>query len=277
VTSLPSHEILDDRTVIASRPRLGMCSVTMRDHDAAAVIDSVSRAGLESIEWGSDVHVPAGDVEVARRIGDATREAGLEVCSYGSYVGFPWQRGAPEKFRDVLASARALGAPRVRIWAGPEASADASVDARAQATADIRAITRAAEQEDIEVALEFHLGTLTDTAESTLELLRDLGFAASTYWQPRVGVGDEDALGDLDALSPYISTIHAFSWGSRFDRHLLDSRESLWRAVLDRAVALPRVTDVLIEFLPQDDIALLVGEARALRDWAESAAGDASS
>jgi 3-dehydroshikimate dehydratase len=269
VSSLPSTD--------AHEPRIGMCSVTLRAEAPGAVIERAVAAGLDSIEWGSDVHLPAGDLDLAEAMGRRTREAGLTVCSYGSYVGFPWARGVPERFDAVLETAQALGAPRIRVWAGPHGSEAADVDARTRATDDLREMVALAAAAGVEVAVEFHGGTLADTAASTRQLLTDLGGAASTYWQPRVGATDDEALGDLAALASDVSTVHVFSWGSSYDRHPLAWRRDLWTRALPRIASSPRITDLLLEFLPADDADLLPTEAAELRTWLADARTGATS
>jgi hypothetical protein len=83
----------------------GLCSVTFRRLDPAAIVALTQQAGLGAIEWGGDIHVPPGDEKMARVVGRMTLDAGLRLPSYGSYyrVG-----QAPESFADVLASAVAL-------------------------------------------------------------------------------------------------------------------------------------------------------------------------
>jgi 3-dehydroshikimate dehydratase len=66
-------------------------------------------------EWGGDVHVPAGDLSAAREARAASRERGIRVASYGPY--FCAGSHGPLAFAPVLASAAALGAARIRIWA----------------------------------------------------------------------------------------------------------------------------------------------------------------
>lgn len=256
----------------AGTPRVGLCSVTLRSHTPQAVIAAASHAGLQSIEWGSDVHVPVGNLSMARSVGDLTRSSGLEIASYGSYFRFPWQRGLPEEAPQIIETAAALGAPRVRVWAGPTASTDAS----AQDIEDtVQALDRFAElglERGVETALEFHMGTLTDTAESTLKTLEALRERnVSTYWQPRLGASDEEALADLEKLIGRVSTVHVFSWQPDRERLLLKERSGLWQHAIARTMAEPQVTDLLIEFLPRDDINLLQSESAQIRAWVQAA------
>ena len=61
-----------------------MTSVTFRKKSAEEVIKITTEAGLEGIEWGGDIHVPAGEFIKAKEIAKKTRDAGLKVLSYGS-------------------------------------------------------------------------------------------------------------------------------------------------------------------------------------------------
>ncbi|MDJ0458624.1 TIM barrel protein [Arthrobacter sp. NQ7] len=254
-----------------SRPRVGLCSVTLRGHKPQEVIELAAQAGLDSIEWGSDVHVPAGDSALAALIGAQTRAAGLTVSSYGSYFRFPWSKPPGEEADAVIGSALALGAPRIRVWAGPTGSGQTDPHERRMITESLQAFCTKSAKAGLETSVEFHLGTLADTAESTLQLLHDLGDEVTTYWQPRIGATDEEALEDLQHLGSKVSTVHVFSWGSKFDRHLLDTRAEMWRNAVRLTVQLPSVTDLLLEFLPNDDASLLPSEARQLKTWLEDA------
>ena len=87
----------------------GLVSVSFRGLSPSEVIRAAREAALTGIEWGADVHVPAGDVSAAKRVGGETRAVGLRVLAYGSYYK-PGVSPA-EEFDGVLASAVALRAP----------------------------------------------------------------------------------------------------------------------------------------------------------------------
>ncbi|HZG75644.1 MAG TPA: hypothetical protein VEZ72_07275 [Paenibacillus sp.] len=120
----------------------GLLSITFRSMSPEAIAALAAEAGLEGIEWGGDLHVPHGDVEAARRVARLTAEAGLAVAAYGSYYRIGVEQ--PYSFDDVLASASALGAPAVRVWAGDRGSAVADGAWRALATSEANRIAEAA-------------------------------------------------------------------------------------------------------------------------------------
>ncbi|PRA80326.1 sugar phosphate isomerase/epimerase [Microbacterium sp. MYb66] len=248
-----------------TRIRPGLCSVTFRELAPEQIIALAADAGLEAIEWGGDVHVPPGDVVRAAEVARATADAGLAVASYGSY----FRAGADEPLTPVLDAAQALGADRVRVWAGRTGSDAATEADGAAVVARLQAAASEAEARGIGLALEFHSGTLADTAPATLRLLAAVGSPAlSTYWQPTVAASVETALAEYRLLAPHTSAVHVFSWWPERDRLPLRARDALWTrfAAAARAEASPP-RDALLEFVPGDDPALLAGEAAALREY----------
>ncbi|WP_405866098.1 sugar phosphate isomerase/epimerase family protein [Streptomyces sp. NBC_00005] len=247
--------------------RLGLCSVTLRHLDVAGVLAAAVEAGLDCVEWGADIHVPAGDEAVAVAVRTATEEAGLAVASYGSY--YRAGHTEPSAFDGVLRSAVLLGAPRIRIWAGTTGTDDTSPDARAAVIRDTRRAVALAADAGVQLAYEFHRNTLTDGADRTLRLLDDIDHpGVRTYWQPPLDVPDADALFGLDTLIDRVAAVHAFSWWPGTTRHPLSSRTELWRAALSRLRAHDGPLDVLLEFVPDNDEKVLVREARTLRSFA---------
>lgn len=245
--------------------RPGLCSVTFRQLAPEQIVVLAAEAELEVIEWGGDVHVPAGDPERAAQVAQATADAGLAVCSYGSY----FRAGADEALTPILDSAEALGADRVRIWAGHVDSADAAREEYGQVVSRLRDAAAEASERGIGLALEYHSGTVADTPDATLRLLADVASPAlSTYWQPSVGAEHAVALAAFDALAAHTTAVHVFSWWPRTERLRLHERGALWQGLFAAASALPSPPrDALLEFVPDDDPALLATEAATLRGW----------
>lgn len=246
----------------------GLCSVTLRALGVDDVVAIAAGAGLEAIEWGADVHVPPGDMAAAAAARAATAAAGLRVASYGSY----YRAGCddPAGLRAMLDSARALRAPRIRIWAGEVASADASPAQREAVTVAARDAADRAAAAGLEVAFEFHGGTLTDEAQSALALLEAVGRARSgaarvrSYWQPPQDLPADEALAGLRRLRGHVTAVHVFSWWPGSTRLRLAERGGLWRAAFRWLTTSEASIDALLEFVPGDDPALVADEARTL-------------
>ncbi|MBK0331008.1 sugar phosphate isomerase/epimerase [Brachybacterium sp. MASK1Z-5] len=251
--------------------RPGLCSITFRDLTAEQLIDLARRAGLACIEWGGDVHAPPGDTETAERVRLLTEQAGLSVASYGSYLRFTGDNASHRADADaVLASARALHAPRIRVWAGGTGSRRTPTPLRAQAARRIREFATRAGEHGIDLGLEFHRGTLTDEIGSTMRLLDEVAADnVRTYWQPHQDMPDDDALQTLRTALPRTSTIHVFSWWPGASRLPLAERADLWCAAFSILEAEGSDRDALLEFVPNDDPAVLDREAATLRELIE--------
>ena len=242
----------------------GLCSVTLRQLPAPEVAAAAAAAGLSCVEWGGDVHFPPGDVRAAAVARAAGVERGLRAASYGSCF-----RAGPDgaaQFAPVLVSAVALGVPRIRIWAGAVGSADASP---AEFAATVRATRNAADraaEAGVELAFEYHAGTLADTAGSALRLLGEVAHpAVRAYWQPPVGMATEQALADLERMLPWVAAVHVFSWWPGTGRLPLEARAELWGGVFALLGGAGRAHDALLEFVPGDDPEQLARDAAALR------------
>jgi len=261
----------------------GLCSVTLRAHEPAQVVAAAAAAGLEVIEWGGDVHVPVGDEARAREVRARTEDAGLGVCSYGSYYGRVAASGddagsgdsaagrdsaASGDFGAVLATAVALGAPRIRVWAGQQGSAQSTPSTRAGVVEQLRAAVDRAGSAGIEVATEYHPNTLTDTAASTRALLDEVGPGLTTYWQPPVGTPDGESLATLHAVLEHMVTVHVFSWWPGRERLSLEARADLWRQVCELVAADARrpTIPMLLEFVQDDEPSAVLRDASTLRD-----------
>ena len=250
--------------------RLGICSVTLRHLSPAAVIDVTGTAGLSCIEWGADLHAPPADAHRLVEVRELTQAAGLTVASYGSY----WRAGSSPAadFSSLVTAAGTLGAPRIRVWAGEIGTEHAD-----QATWDgvvgaLREACVVARDSAIELALEFHPNTLTDSVESTLELLQRVGDESlRTYWQPRLDEEADPSVAGLRRLLPFLAGVHVFSWWPGANRLRLSERSDLWSAVTELLVQESEPCDLLLEFVPGDDLELVPAEAHTLRDFIAAA------
>jgi 3-dehydroshikimate dehydratase len=241
----------------------GLCSVTLRQSARAGVLDAAVAAGLDCVEWGGDIHVPPGDPAQAARAAAESRDRGIRVASYGSYFR-AGPHGAAE-FAPILESAVALGAPRIRIWAGDLGSAGATGEHRGAVVAASRAAAARAADAGITLAFEYHGGTLTDTAEGTVRLLQEIDHpAVTTYWQPPVAMADDDALAGLRQVLPWVCAVHVFSWWPTAERLPLADRAGLWRQVFAVLRETGRPCDALLEFVPGDSPAQVTTDARTL-------------
>jgi len=259
----------------------GLCSVTFRARTPTAIVKIASDAGLAAMEWGGDVHVPPGRLGAARDVGRWTREAGLTVSSYGSYLRPPVD--GLDAFHRVLETAQELGAPMIRIWPGwPDRASSGYSDADRRAAVDaINAMGAIAAAHNVAIGLECHTGTLTDSTASAVRLIRTIDSpAVFLYWQPRPGIPKAEALVELAAVGTDIAFAHVFHWDAGCHRFPLADGAAEWRAYL-AAIPEGRFAGqryALLEFVADDSVENLKTDARALKALlAETAAGEAIS
>ncbi|MFA4945556.1 MAG: TIM barrel protein [Lentisphaeria bacterium] len=253
----------------------GLVSISFRQLPPEAVVPLVVKAGLKAIEWGGDVHVPPGDERRAAAVRRLTADAGLQVAAYGSYYRAGQPAAAGAGFESVLASAVALGAPVVRVWAGAKGSAETPPEPRQALAADLRRIALAAQAAGIRVSLEWHGGTLTDRLESTLELFREVALPPEIlgcHWQPHVGQPPPAARRDLEAILPWLTHLHVFHWRIH-ERLPLAEGAAAWRGYFAAARRTGRGHAALLEFVAHDDPEQFLRDAQALRGLLAEAEG----
>jgi sugar phosphate isomerase/epimerase len=248
--------------------RPGLVSITFRALSPAEIVALVRSAGLRGIEWGGDIHVPHGDLASAREVRKRTQDAGLTVAAYGSYYRAAQSEPAGLPFARVLESAVELGAPIIRVWAGAAGSAAASPAGRAEVAADLRRVAALAAVARVGVSLEFHNGTLADTADSTARLLTEVGHAnLSTYWQPQLGRDTAASAADLRRLLPRLSHLHVFHWLTLSDRRPLAEGAAPWREYFDVAATAAGERYAMLEYVEGDAPANFLRDAATLKSW----------
>jgi len=249
--------------------RPGLVTVTFRQLSPEEIIAVARGAGLEVLEWGGDVHVPAGDTRRAREVAALTRDAGLETICYGSYyrAGHEGEGGKPG-FAEVLATASALGAPSIRVWAGTRGSAAADEAYFTRVCDDANRIADLAARQGVRLAFEFHDGTLNDNAEAAAKFLAALPHPAiDTLWQPLVSLDAGERDRSLRVVLPRLAHVHVFHWlpGDPIDRRPLAEGADLWRGWLATLQASGRRPDALLEFCLGDLPGQLAADAAVVR------------
>ena len=245
--------------------KTGLVSVTFRKLSPREIIDMVAKAGLSGIEWGGDIHVPHGNIGLAREVGRMTVDAGLKVAAYGSYyhVGCEEQEGVP--FEKVMETALELKAPVIRVWAGDRGSGEADEVWWEKVVKETRRISGMAKDTDIAISFEYHGNTLTDTGESAVRLMREAGGGnISCYWQPPTGLDFDGQMEGLRKITPWLSNIHAFWWDLYERLPLLDGADT-WRRFIAIVRALEGEHFCMLEFVRGDSVEQFREDAAALK------------
>ena len=231
--------------------RTGMCSVTFRNKSAEEIIALAKRNGLEYVEWGGDVHVPAGDFSAAEKVRMLCKNAGIKISSYGSYYRFD----GFDDFVTVSKTAKILGAETIRVWAGSKNSKDFSLKEFADLIDEVKKCADYAAANGQTIAFEYHHGTYCDNALSALKLLREADRDnVKTYWQPMYWLNaseEERFVADklsIEALKDKIVNVHVYCWKNASDRRALSEGSEQWREYL----ALLPCGNCYLEFVKDD-------------------------
>ena len=190
--------------------QIGLVSVSFQGLSPEEIIRIAKDAGLNRIEWGSDVHAPFDDAERLSTIAACQRSAGLRCSFHGTY--FVLGRDDPAVLSGYIAAAKCLDTSVLRLWCGNQrlrrlyaAGAAGTLWRLPQ-----RCVYRAGAGGYM--CMECHNHTLTDTKESALALMEAISSPAfRMYWQPNQLRSEQENLQYLKLLRPYIVLVHVFS------------------------------------------------------------------
>ncbi len=251
----------------------GLCSISYRGKSVDEIIALTVKAGLEAVEWGGDVHVPHGDLPLAREVRDKTLDAGLRIASYGSYYRAGRAAAGQTKpvFEDVAASAKALGASTIRIWAGYCNREEADDSLVRELLEDVRRCAGIAAGEGMSLSFEYHGNTFTNTDRNAQLLASELpGENIRFYWQPPHHNRDSENLAGLLFLMDRITHVHVFQWvlqkDGSLDRRLLEEGRERWASFLAPFAGREGETFAYLEFSRGDDPANLLRDGAVLRE-----------
>lgn len=251
----------------ANHIKAGLCSVTFRNLSIHEVVELATKAGISGIEWCADVHVPVGNLEIAKMAADLCWSQEISIPSYGSYV----RAGVLDDrlhFDQALKTAVALCASNIRVWAGKRGSEEVSMAERKVITNSLNEFAKKSSDAGITMSVERHADTLTDTLSSGIKMLQEIDQPnCFVYWQPRPGDSALVSGAEVRALGERLSHLHVFHWLPGNIRRPLREATSFWREIITTAV--PRSPDMdryaFLEFTMNDDPKQFLDDSKILR------------
>ena len=244
--------------------KLGLVSVSFRGNSPEEIAAAARDAGLECIEWGSDVHAPCGDIGRLDAIVRIQREYGLYCCSYGTY--FRLGVTPLDELADYIAAAERLGTNVLRLWCGRKGSGEYTPEEKERFFADCRAAADIAEKSGALLCMECHNNTFTDRLDGALEVLRAVDSPSfRMYWQPNQFRTPEENVRYAAEIARFTERLHVFNWEGEGKFPLRDGK-GLWKKYLEK---FPKDSTLLLEFMPDGRIESLKGEAKALFEIVE--------
>lgn len=138
---------------------------------------------------------------------------------------------------------------------------------RARLVATCRRIAEDAHRAGLEIGLEYHRNTATDTNEAAASLLESVGHESlKIYWQPREQCDVATRLAGLQMVLPALCHIHVFQWqGYPVVRESLASGLAEWDLYLQAAGGVEcRKVGAFLEFVQDDEPANVLRDAETL-------------
>ena len=250
--------------------KTGLVSVSFRGLSVKEIIKLAKENSLDCIEWGGDYHVKMGRVRFANKVRKMTERAGLKCDTYGSYYGVVYHKEEhiPLSFRRVLKTARALGAKKIRIWAGWPGCTDNTEKEFNKAVLRTREMCVEAKKFGITLALECHMNTITDDYHNTIRFIESVGCDnLKTYWQINPQKSHEYNVEAAKALLPYMTDVHVFYWKNGEKLPLSEGADE-WRDYIDILKSEDRI--FFLEFMHDGSPSSLPETADTLRSFLEN-------
>lgn len=191
--------------------RLHLCTISFRHH-LVSLPELASWAGAQGFDgielWGVHARHLADQPSLD---GQWLQARGLRVPMISDYLPLEGNEAdAIRHTRDLCRLARHWRAPKVRTFAGQQASAGMSEDQRRKMTRRLGVLAQCVADEGLSLMLETHPGTLADTVDSTLALLADadhpalgINFDVLHVWE-----SGADPCTALDQLAPWVRHCH---------------------------------------------------------------------
>ena len=168
------------------------------------IVEIAVNAKIDCIEWGGDIHVRS--VDDAERAKELCDNAGIQICSYGSY----YRAGSDnaDEWKKICEIASAMDAKSVRIWLGKADSEKTDDSTYKNILKDIKNICAVAKEYGLIVCPECHDNTFNNNTDAFLKIHNDVGCDNfRTYFQSRYKRLEYD-LDRIERTLPYIETIH---------------------------------------------------------------------
>ena len=246
---------------------IGLTSVTFRNLTPSEIIAYCKKNKINWIEWGSDVHIPAGDCLNATKIKEECEKNGISVSSYGTYYRCGAYDDAKSEFAKYIETAKILNAKTMRIWVGEKNFEDADEEYIKKIVCELKIICDMAKKENIDIGCEFHRGSLCNNKENALKVINmvnreNFGMYFQYDWKYTL----EENCDTLKSFIPILKNVHVFNVNTE-GRHSLgeNNGENIWKEFVRILKENEINTNLLFEFLPEQTEECLKRECEILR------------
>ena len=177
--------------------------------------------GFDGVELWPD-KLDEGGAEAWATALQATGMRALQLCPYFNFMGGEATiTKSREMLRKFLADAKVLDCQRLRVFTGPPwgegvvSARDATPQQWADSISSLREFCDVAAQQDVELCLECHEGSLMENSPPALRLLREVDRPNLTT-NLQLPLWNEDWKVSLDALASVTTHIHIHNYTKVF-------------------------------------------------------------
>lgn len=222
---------------------IGFTSTQFRQiRNIEKIVKIASQAGVDCIEWGGDIHVK--DLLSAKKAKKLCDDAGIKVCSYGSYYRVGSKN--TDEWKKICEIASAMSAESVRVWLGSKDSEKTDAKTYESLVEDAKSICSVAKKYNLLVCPECHDNTFNNT-DAFMKIRNDVGCDNfKTYFQSKYKRLGYD-LDRIERTMPYIENIH-ISYSEQTREQFLKSNPNYINKLLGRIVSLGFNGNLLVEY-----------------------------
>lgn len=184
---------------------VGVCTISSKERSPEAVIDLVAGVGGAGVEvWGKG-HVE--DAAQCRELAGYASDRGIEIPVFGSYLRPGGDAFEADMHREIEL-AEALGADLIRVWAGSTEYQEADRAEYEGVVADLRTLAEALDGTGIDVTVERHAGTVTNTTAGAAAVIADTPTNVGLNWQPNFAQAATEIETDIRELADVTNNVH---------------------------------------------------------------------
>lgn len=223
----------------------GFTSTTLRQiKDVSKIVEIAKKTGAECIEWGGDIHVT--DIEAAKKAKSLCDEAGIRICSYGSYS----RVGSCDEaeWRKTCEIAGEMNAKTVRVWLGKADSEKTDDETYARLVADAKSMCAVAAEYGLNVCPECHGNTYNNNTDAFLKIRADVGCENFTTYFQSLYKRKEYDLDRIERTLPHIGCVHV-SYFEQFREQFPKLKPHYMAELLKKLSDCGYDGDVLVEFV----------------------------
>ncbi len=224
--------------------QIGFTSTSFRQiRKLDTIVDIASQAKVDCIEWGGDIHVK--DITSAKLAKKLCDEAGIKICSYGSYYCVGSKK--TEEWQTICEIAKTMGASAVRVWLGKNDSELTDADMYNSLVEDAKNICEVAVKYNLTVCPECHDNTYNNNTDAFLKICKDIDRDNfKTYFQSRYRRKEYD-LDRIERTTPYLESVH-ISFSEQMREQFPKYKPDYIDALLDKILSVGFDGNLLIEY-----------------------------